>query len=129
MAGKGGVTVPLNWCVFNGFESIVHDTITTDRELLKRLPNVYAVCIATRNSNPKTIVGGFFVRTTYTHNDQGFPEALAKAMAAIAEFQQFAPELHSFLPARIGAPLDIPESEMLRVLMTQKLKFSSGGTA
>ena len=129
MPGKGGVTVPLNWCIFNGFESILHDTISTDRELLKQLPNVYAVCIATRNSNPKTVVAGFFVRTTFSHNDAGFQGALADAMGAIEQFQRFDPDLHSFLPARIGAPLDIPESEMLRVLVSQQLKFTSGGSA
>jgi hypothetical protein len=126
---KGGVTVPLNWCVFSGFDSLLHDTISTEPELLERLSNVYAVCIARRDSNPKEIVGGFFVRTFYTHDDPEFPEALASAMAAIQEFQKFAPEAHSFLPARVKAPLDITEEEMLRILLSQKLKFTTGGNA
>jgi len=129
MAAKGGVVVPLNWCTFNEFDSIQHDTFTTEPELLKLLPNVYAVCIARRNSNPRAIVGGFFVRTSYTHDDPEFPDALAKAMYAVPEFRKFAPELHSFLPARVSAPLDVTENEMLKVLFSQKLKFTTGGSA
>lgn len=129
MAAKGGVVVPLNWCTFNEFDSIQHDTFTTEPELSKLLPNVYAVCIARRNSDPKAIVGGFFVRTSYTHNDPEFSDALAKAMYAVPEFRKFAPELHSFLPARVSAPLDVTENEMLKVLFSQKLKFTTGGSA
>ena len=129
MVGKGGVAVPLNWCVFSGFDSILHDTFSAEPELLKQLHNVYAVCIARRNSNPKMIVGGFFVRTSYTHEDPEFSDALANAMAAIPEFRKFAPELHSFLPARVRAPLDITEEEMLKLLWSQKLKFTTGGSA
>lgn len=129
MIGKGGVTVPLNWCVFNGFDSILHDTVSTDVALLERLPNVYAVCIAKRNSSPKTIVGGFFIRTTYTHDDPEFPDALANSMAMVPEFHRFAPEFHSFLPAKVRAPLDVTEEQMLDVLVSQKLKFTTGGTA
>lgn len=129
MPAKGGLVVPLNWCTFNEFDSILHDTFTTDPELLKLLPNVYAVCIARLNSNPKTIVGGFFVRTSYNHDDPEFSDALAKAMYAVPEFRKFAPELHSFLPARVSAPMDVTEEEMLKVLFSQKLKFTTGGTA
>lgn len=129
MAGKGGVSVPLNWCTFNGFDSMLHDTFTTDTELLKLLTNVYAVCIARRDSKPREIVGGFFVRTSYTHDDPEFAASLANAMAAVPAFSGFAPELHTFLPAKVSAPLDIPEVDMLRLLMSQKLKFSTGGTA
>lgn len=129
MSRKGGVAVPLNWCVFSGFDSVLHDAFTTDPELLTHLPNVYAVCIAQRKSNPKMIVGGFFVRTSYTHEDLEFSDALANAMAAVPEFRKFAPELHSFLPAKVRAPLDITEDEMLKLLWSQKLKFTTGGTA
>ncbi|MFL6671725.1 MAG: hypothetical protein ACJ8LG_00365 [Massilia sp.] len=129
MVGKGGVAVPLNWCVFSSFDSVLHDAFSTDLELLRVLPNVYAVCIARRNSNPKTIVGGFFVRTTYTHDDPEFSNALANAMAAVPAFREFSPELHSFLPAKVRAPLDITEDEMLKVLFSQKLKFTTGGSA
>ena len=129
MVGKGGMAVPLNWCVFSGFDKVLHDTFTTEPELLKQLSNVYAVCIARRNSNPRTIVGGFFVRTSYMHDDPEFPEALAGAMAAVPAFRKFAPELHSFLPARVSAPLDVTEDEMLRLLLAQKLKFTTGGSA
>jgi hypothetical protein len=126
---KGGVTVPLNWCVFSGFDSLLHDTISTEPELLGRLSNVYAVCIAQRDSTPRKIVGGFFVRTSYNHDDPEFPDALRSAMAAVPAFQKFAPEAHSFLPARVNAPLDITEEEMLRILLSQKLKFTTGGSA
>jgi hypothetical protein len=129
MDDKGGVAVPLNWCVFNGFDSVRHDTFSTDPELLRLLPHVYAICIARRDSDPKVIVGGFFVRTSYTHDDVGFSEALGGAMAAVPAFQEFAPEAHSFLPARMRAPLDITEDEMLKVLFSQKLKFTTGGNA
>lgn len=129
MAGKGGVAVPLNWCVFRGFDSLLHDTFSTDEELLKLLPNTYAVCIATRDKKPRKIVGGFFVRTTHTHDGPGFSDALAGAMAAVPAFKEFAPELHSFLPARVQAPLDVTEAEMLKVLLSQKLKFTTGGNA
>lgn len=129
MVGKGGVAVPLNWCVFDGFNSVLHDTFSTDPELLRVLPNVYAVCIAQRSSIPKKIVGGFFVRTSYTHNDAEFADALANAMAAVPAFRELVPELHSFLPARVDAPLDVTEDEMLTVLLSQKLKFTTGGSA
>ena len=50
MTGKGGFAVLLNWCMFDGFESMLHDVFTTDPLLLKQLTNVYAVCIARRNT-------------------------------------------------------------------------------
>lgn len=129
MVEKGGVTVPLNWCIFNGFDTVVHDTLKTDEELLRKLPHVYAVCIAQRNSNPKEIVGGFFVLTTYTHEDAEFPEALAQAMFAVVAFRKFAPQDHSFLPARVSAPIDVSEEEMVKLLLRQKLKFTTSGRA
>lgn len=129
MVEKGGVTVPLNWCTFNGFDTVVHDTLKTDEGLLRKLPNAYAVCIAQRNSTPKVIVGGFFVRTTYTHHDTEFPKALAEAMFAIPAFRSFAPQDHSFLPAKVNAPIDVTEDEMIKLLLSQKLKFTTGGRA
>ena len=129
MAEKGGLAVPLNWCVFNGFESMLHDVFTTDPMLLKQLTNVYAVCIARRQTKPRLIVAGFFVRTSFSHEDNEFAAALASAMDAVPEFRKFAPEEHSFLPAKVQAPLDVTENEMLKVLMAQKLKFTTGGSA
>lgn len=129
MVGKGGLAVPLNWCVFNGFESMLHDVFTTDPQLLKQLPNAYAVCIARRQTNPRLIVGGFFVRTSFSHEDKEFSGALANAMNAVPEFRKFAPEAHSFLPAKVQVPLDVTENEMLNVLLSQKLKFTTGGSA
>ncbi|MCE3605758.1 hypothetical protein LXA47_19420 [Massilia sp. P8910] len=129
MSAKGGVTVPLNWCVFSEFDSLLHDTISTDPQLLVLLENVYAVCIAQRSSQPKKIVGGFFVRTSYTDKDEEFAEALASAMASIPAFSKFDPVRHSFLPARVKAALDITEDEMLTLLLSQKLKFTTAGNA
>lgn len=83
-------------------------------------------CIADNNGAMKTIPAGFFIKTSYTHDDAGFLDALAGVAETV-----FSPNLlsgwkASFLPARIGLPDDAPmtEQEMLRVIVQQCFKHT-----
>jgi len=130
MTDQGGLTIPLFHCIFNN-GSITHYDRKYDAKLYTSLPNLYAVCIANKNSGMRRVVGGFFVKTSYSHNDEGFIDAIAAAAQSATELLPLLNGNTSFLPARLNAPLDPPltEQEMLDVMLEQYVKFSTHGTA
>ncbi|MGB8011035.1 MAG: hypothetical protein WCF68_05440 [Terriglobales bacterium] len=122
---KGGATIPLFHCFFDGDESITHFMDKFDPALYEALPYLYAVCIAKTTEKAKTVVAGFFIKTSYTHNDPDFMDALNLAVAGTPALQALIGEGTSYLPARISIPGGPPtEAEMLRVMFEQHLKFS-----
>lgn len=46
MNKKGGVTIPIFHCVFNGYESITSFMRDFDLSLYKELENLYAICFS-----------------------------------------------------------------------------------
>ena len=118
-------------CFFNEGGSITHFAHEYDPEIYQSLPNLYAVCIAERSGNRKKITGGFVIKTSYTHNDQDFLTTLTTAVAIEPRLKGLIGSHTSFLPARVGIPVGGPisEAEMLRVMQTQSLKHSVGGSA
>jgi hypothetical protein len=52
---KGGVTIPLFHCIFNGDESVTHFMREYDASLYQTLPHLYAVCIARTVNKTKTV--------------------------------------------------------------------------
>lgn len=131
MSKKGGVTIPIFDCIYNGAESITSFERDFDEKLYEILPNLYTVCIADNSQGSRNIVGGFFVKTSYTHNNKEFEDSLhAAALSSPNLSQLLGPEV-SFLPARLGVSGSAPlsEQEMLRVMITQFLKFSQEGSA
>ena len=123
---KGGVSVLLFHCFFNGDESITHFMHEFDPALYKALPYLYAVCIAKTTKKAKTVLAGFFIKTSYTHNDPDFMDALNLAIVSAPAFQALIGADTSYLPARISFVGDTPptEAEMVRVMLGQHLKFS-----
>jgi len=131
MSKKGGVTIPLFHCIFNEYESITHFMRTYDEVLYKKLENLYAVCISDNSGPKKKIVAGFIVKTSYTHNDSEFLDAITEVALSTEELKQHVGRNTSFLPARLGITGSTPpsEPEMLNVMSQQFLKFSTAGNA
>jgi hypothetical protein len=130
-ANQGGVTIPLLYCVFNGAESITHYPVEFDRELYKLTPNLYAVCIADNSVKRNHIVGGLLIKTTFTHDDPGFVDAVTAAALNTTILNHFIGKGVSFFPAHLGVAGDEPlsEGEMVRLMLKQYIKFSAGGNA
>lgn len=130
-AQKDGLSILLFHCLFNDDGSITHFTHEYDPELYQALPNLYAVCIADRSGNSRKITGGFVIKTSYTHNDKDFLATLTNAMSIEPRMNALIGTHSSFLPARVGIPVDGPitEAEMLRVMLDQSLKHSAVGSA
>ena len=73
---QGGVTTSLFHCVFNDDGSITHYLDEADPGLSQALPNTYAVCLADNSGATRKVVAGFVAKTTFTHNDSGFQDAM-----------------------------------------------------
>ena len=127
MAEKGGVTILLFHCFFNEHESITSFMHSYDNELYNILPNTYAVCVAYNSVLPRKIPAGFFVKTSYTHDDKDFVNALFGLVATTNGLNGLSSKRISFLPARIGVdgPAPLTEREMLRIMATQNFKYST----
>ncbi|MBA1245436.1 hypothetical protein [Pseudomonas japonica] len=128
MSEKGGVSIPVFECLFNGSESITSFTKEFDRSLYEALPHLYVVCIAKNTGKLKQLVGGFFIKTSYHHNDgYEFTAALHTALITSDTLRQFDSPEYSLLPARLGVlgaePLS--EGEMLKIFSQQYLKFNT----
>jgi hypothetical protein len=130
-ATKAGVSFLLFHCIFNGDGSITHFMHDIDLESYQSLPNMYAVCIAERAGKQRKVTGGFFIRTSYTHDDKDFDNALAIAAAGVPRLDKLITKDSSFLPARVQTPAGPPltEKEMLKAMLSQQLKHSSMGMA
>lgn len=127
---KGGVSALLFHCLFNTDGSVTHFMHDFDVDLYHSLPNLYAVCIADTSSNQKNITAGFFIKTSYSHQDSDFVGALANVVSIDTGMKNLINERSSFLPARIGISGAPPsEDEMLRVISSQALKHGVGGIA
>jgi len=131
MKQKGGVTIPVFDCIFHGAESIESFARDFDEELYAQLPNLYAICVAEKQGREKRIVAGFFVKTSYTHHDEEFLSAITMALKSSEKLHKFAGPNSSFFPARLGVVGSSPltETEMLKIMITQFLKHSVGGSA
>lgn len=128
---KGGVTIPLFHCIFNGAESITHYLRDYDEGLYEALPNIFAICISNNKGSRRKIVAGFIVKTSYGANDAEFLPALLGAAKSTAEINPLLTKSSSLLPAILRIPgTELPtENEMLQVMQQQFLKFSTGGHA
>ncbi len=131
MNKKGGVSIPIFECIFNQAGSFTSFERDFDENLYMVLPNLYAVCIKDKSHKPHIIIGGFFIKTSYTHKEKEFLDSLHAVVETSPNLGHFLGPNITFLPARLGikgsAPLS--ENEMLKVMLTQFLKFSQNGTA
>ncbi|MBA1290578.1 hypothetical protein [Pseudomonas japonica] len=128
MSERGGVSIPVFECLFNGSESITSFTKEFDRTLYEALPHLYVVCISKNKGKLKQLVGGFFIKTSYHHDDgHDFTAALHAALMTSDTLRRFDGPEYSLLPARLGVlgadPLS--EGEMLRIFGQQYLKYNT----
>ncbi|GKT25082.1 hypothetical protein [Acidovorax sp. SUPP3334] len=126
---RGGVSIPVFDCVFNGAESITSFTREFDPNFYRILPNLYAVCVATSSHGQKKIAAGFFVKTSYHHNDPEFSTILASSLETSPNLARFHTLGTSFFPSRLNVPDSEPlsEIEMLHTMLTLFTKHSVGG--
>jgi len=74
------------------------------------------------------LVGGFFVKTSYTHEDVApFQNVLEGVIHTSQNLARFTGHKYSMLPAKLGVQGSEPlsEAEMLRILSNQYLKHST----
>lgn len=128
---KGGMSVLLFHCLFNSNGSVTHFMHDLDIELYRSLPNLYAVCISDTSSNQKKITAGFFIKTSYSHQDSDFIGALTNVISIDTGMRNLINERSSFLPAPIGISGEAPPNEdaMLGLIVSQALKHGIGGSA
>ena len=69
-----------------------------DIELYRSLPNLYAVCISDTSSKQKKITTGFFMKTSYSHQDSDFIEALSNVISTDTGMKNLINERSTFLP-------------------------------
>lgn len=129
----GGLSCPILHCIFSS-GSVTHYTHDVDPILVDQLPNLYAVCLANRTAGKRNVFGGFFIKTTYSHDDvQEFGAACKAAMSTMKELQHFLDDSTSLLPAKIAAPgteeQPFTENELLGVIFKQYVKFHEVGQA
>jgi len=131
MKQKGGVTIPVFECIFHGSESIESFIREFDKALYEALPNLYVICVAQTHGRVKKIVAGFFIKTSYTHHDKEFLSVMTAALNSSEKLHRFVGEHTSFLPARLGISGTSPlsEQEMLKIMMTQYVKYAADGSA
>ncbi|UXZ97206.1 hypothetical protein K3169_04685 [Pseudomonas phytophila] len=132
MSKKGGVSIPVFECLFNGSHSITSFTRSFDQALYEHLPHLYVVCLSKSKGKQRQLVGGFFIKTSYTHEDGAdFQNALEQAVHTSQNLAKFTGPKFSMLPARLGIQGSEPlsEDEMLKIFSTQYLKFSTVGSA
>lgn len=132
MSLKGGVSIPVFECLFNGPASITSFTRSFDQALYELLPNLYVVCIAKGSDERRKLIGGFFIKTSYHHSDGAdFQDALNQAVYTSENLASFTGPEYALLPARLGIEGSEPlsEAEMLHILSTQYLKYSRAGSA
>ncbi|MAK31818.1 hypothetical protein [Acinetobacter sp.] len=129
-ADLGGVTLLTHYCLFNDSDSITHFSSDVDSELYQALPHLYAVCISDNSHANRKITAGFVVKTTYTHNDAEFLDALTNIVVQKSELQPYFNDQVSFLPAKINVTVQpLTEAEFLQVMQSQFLKFNVDGKA
>jgi hypothetical protein len=124
---KGGLSICLFHCVFNGFESLTHFTTTHPQELYDLLPNIYAVCIADNSDGQKKIVAGFVIKTSYVADDEDFLGSLQNTLSLYPELRSATDGKDcSYLPAKIGLSDSKPlsEDELIRLMLQQQLKYT-----
>ncbi|MDX2503678.1 MAG: hypothetical protein QNL62_04265 [Gammaproteobacteria bacterium] len=125
------MTIPMFHCIFNGHESITSFIHDFDEKLYKSLPNLYAICISNNRGSTKNIVAGFFVKTSYTHEDSEFLDAITAVTKSNKELAKTVGDNASFFTDRLTISGSKPlfDNEMLQVISQQALKFSVGGNA
>ncbi|KGT48118.1 hypothetical protein [Acinetobacter sp. HR7] len=127
-AELGGVTLLTHYCLFNDSDSITHFSNDTDSDLYELLPNLYAVCISDNSQENRKVTAGFVIKTTYTHNDSEFLNALINIVNQKSELKPYYNDKTSFLPAKLSATgKPLTEAEFLQVMQHQFLKFNVDG--
>mgnify|MGYP001572801275 CR=1 FL=1 len=131
MNKTGGVSIPILHCVFNN-GSITHYNRDYDTALYESLPNLYAVCVATRpHGGHRKVLGGFFIKTSYDHSNTEFHEACKAALQTMNEIKELIGDEFSLLPARINISADktLSEDELVSLLFQQYFKHDEGNRA
>ncbi|ARP82922.1 hypothetical protein CAL12_20285 [Bordetella genomosp. 8] len=126
------LTAVIFHCVFNPDGSITHYGHTFEMNVFESMPNLYAVTVVERRSSETVKVHGcFFMVTTATHEDIRFEEVVGDAFRNVRAFKAIDEKRLRFKPARLGNLGGGPptEKEMLRVALTQYLKFDTTAKA
>jgi len=128
---KGGIGHVLFHCVFEPIEgSVTHFMHDIDELTYSSLPNLYAVCIATKNSQGHQVKGGMFIKTSYSSEEPDYLISVQHAALSIPQLAPFMAGKISMLSAKHKCEGPAPtESEMLNAMMQQYIKLSSSGTA
>lgn len=73
---KGGVTQPLFYCVFNGFESVTGYMVHQESDMQVVLPHTYAVLAYDKSVGKSAFPFGLILKSTYEPSDHELNEAI-----------------------------------------------------
>ncbi len=130
-ANAGGLSLLLMHAVFNEHESITHYMHEFDKALYRELPYLYVVCLAETIGTTRKIRGGFFIKTSYSHESKEFADMIMACIESTPDLSNIVNNNIKILPAKVklnesdGIP--ITESEMLSILAKQALKHEISG--
>jgi len=127
LSNKVGIIQNLFHCVFNALEgTIEHHYHKPDTKLYHSLPNLYLICIASSQSGHRKIEGAVSIKTTRSHDEPGFNEAVRDLIITLKEFSHIVNAEFSILPAKIsidGPPLS--DKELINLATKQYMKFTA----
>ena len=130
-AKNRGLTVALVYCTFQGYNSMTHYMQRGIEEFEKSLPNLYSISIAKNSKGKKDIVAGLVIKTSYTHQDAEFMDAIRLAIKASDKIKHLLDEDNiSFLPARLASEdANCQEEALVYVMYQQFVKHSTAWQA
>ena len=125
------LTMPFYACFLFVDGAVTGYEIEYDDAAYQALPNLYLVNILNVVDGAKRLVAGQFIKTSKTHEEADFAEAIHGAASLCPPLHPFLQVPHSFIPSRIIAPggNKLTENEMKGLFFNKSVAMNSGGHA
>lgn len=101
--------------------------IHTYEDSWKKLPYVYVACIAIKNHNVTTVIGGAVIQTDIHHRDDNFISTLAHSLIQCPEFQHYRSipfTLQPFQISRLASEFPISTQDYYEILFDKYLELT-----
>lgn len=133
LENKGGISLPLIHCLFNGVETtthFIHDH-GLSLSMYQMIPNIYTVLVADKSSCGKKIIAGFMVKTTYEQSSPGFTSMLSETIKLMPNVDKCFDQNCSLITSKVNVQKDeiFTEDELTRIITPQFIKHHQDGRA
>lgn len=131
MSKAGSLTVVLMHCLISDDgQSMDHFMHALPDDVITDAPNVYSLSLTRPLRGAKQVVGGFFVKTSLTDKSADFHGVMMGMLAQIPALAVRQVEGSTLATAKVAVPYEMPtEQDMLQVMLTQFVKYSTVGRA